>query len=245
MTRSHRYYTRFIPREEVGDAVTRWEFGAVDGSGTLQPLVAEPQVPEPEPPELQPVIAEAEHRALVQQARDEGHARGLAQGQEQTRLEWQQRMDDYVAGQGREAAGRLAHLAQALEASLAGMQQAMAQEVLELACDIARQVVRQEVAGNPQAVLPVVREALGMLVNEGRPATVRLNPGDWAALERPLREEFDTGRIQWLADAAVEPGDCLVESAGTVVDGSLDKRWRRAIAALGLASVWREGGHGD
>ncbi len=149
-------------------------------------------------------------------------------------------MDDYVAGQGREAAERLAQVAQSLQDSLAGLQQAMAREVLQLACDIARQVVRQEIGVNPQAMLPVVREALAMLVGEGRAATVRLNPADWAALQQPLREEFGAGGIQWLADAAVEPGDCLVESAGMVVDGTLDKRWRRAIAALGLTGGWRE-----
>ncbi|WP_287740233.1 FliH/SctL family protein [Diaphorobacter sp.] len=244
MTRSLRYYTRFIPREEVGD-VTRWEFGDVEFPPGSQPLAPEPPVLEPEAAPVEPGIDEALHQALVQQAREEGYAQGLAEGQEQTRLQWQQRMDDYVAGQGREGAERLARLAQALEESFTGMQQGMAQEVLQLACDIARQVVRQEVAGNSQAVLPVVREALGMLVSEARPATVRLNPGDWAALEQPLREEFPAGRIQWLADAAVEPGDCQVESGGMVVDGSLDKRWRRAIAALGLTAAWKDVDHGD
>ena len=45
--------------------------------------------------------------------------------------------------------------------------------------------------------------------------------------------------------AQVPLGDCLVESAGTVIDGSLDKRWRRAIAALerdcGMALFERRG----
>ena len=245
MPSSNRYYTRFIPREEVGN-VTRWEFGSVDGREALQMLAAEPEAIAPEPPpQPAPGIDEAEHEALLRQAREEGHARGLAEGREQERLQWQQRMDDYVAGQGREAAERLAQLAQAIESSFCGMQQAMAQEVLQLACDVARQVVRREVAGNPQAMLPVVREALAMLVAEGRPATVRLNPADWAVLEQPLREEFAAVRIQWLADAALEPGDCRVESAGMAVDGTLDKRWRRAIAALGLTEAWREGGHAD
>lgn len=236
-----RYYTRFIPSEEVGD-VTRWHFGAVDGSEPVLPATpAEPDAPLPAPG-----IGEAEHLALLEQAREEAFARGAEEGRAQAGLEWQQRMDDYVAGQGREAADRLAQLAGALESGLNDMQQRMAQEVLELACDIARQVVRQEVSGNPQALLPVVREALGMLVGEARPVTVRLNPQDWEALEQPLREEFAATKVHWLADAAVLPGDCLVESAGTVVDGSLDKRWRRAIAALGLASAWQQdGGHGD
>ncbi len=236
MTRANRHYARFIPREEVGD-VRHWDFGDVHGADALRPLVEQVDVHEPEP---LPAMDDAQHQARVQQAHDDGHARGLAEGREQARLEWQQRMDEYVAGQGREAAARLARLAQAMEDSLAGMQQAMAREVLQLACDIARQVVRQEVGANPQAMLPVVREALAMLVGEGRAAAVRLNPADWAALQQPLREEFGAGGIQWLVDAAVEPGDCLVESAGMVVDGTLDKRWRRAIAALGLTGGWRE-----
>ena len=84
-----------------------------------------------------------------------------------------------------------------------------------------------------------------MLAAESRPATVRLHPDDWAALEKPLREEFASPRIEWQADAAVQPGDCLVESAGMQIDGTLDKRWRRAIAALGLTAAWREDGHAD
>ena len=240
-----RYYTRFIPREEI-DNVTHWQFGAVDAPETV--AAAAIAVPAEEVAEELPIAAgvdEAEHQALVEQARQEGYARGLAEGQEQTAREWQQRMDDYVAGQGREAAERLAALAQAFETSLSGLQQKMAQDVLQLACDIARQVVRHEIAGNPRAMLPVVREALEMLVSEGRPATVRIHPADWAALEAPLRTEFGAARVQWVPDPTLTPGDCSVESAGAVVDGSLEKRWQRAIAALGLASVWAESGHGN
>lgn len=247
MPSSKRNYTRFIPREEVGD-VMRWEFGDVHDAGTLRPLIVAPKAlpAEPEPqPEPQPGMDEGRLRALLQQAHDEGHARGFAEGSEQAGQHWQQRMDDYAAGEGREAAGRLAQVAQSLEASLAGMQQTMAQEVLQLACDIARQVVRREVLGQPQAMLPVVREALTMLAAESRPATVRLHPSDWAALEKPLREEFASPRIDWQADAAMQPGDCLVESAGMLIDGTLDKRWRRAIAALGLTAAWNEGDHAD
>jgi len=242
MPSSSRYHSRFIPREEVGD-VTLWAFDDVHGAGSLRPLV-EPR-PQMLAPELPPVMDEAEQQALLQQAHDEGHARGLAEGREQARLASQQQLDEYIAGQGREAAARLARVAQALEDSLVGIQQSMAQELLQLACDIARQVVRREVAGNPQAMLPVVREALGMLAAESRPATVRLNPGDWAALEKPLREEFAAARIEWQADSAVQGGDCLVESAGMVIDGRLDKRWRRAIAGLGLTAAWREDADAD
>lgn len=225
-----RAYTRFIPSEEVG-TFTQWKFGAVDGSDLVEP--------EPEPvAELPAEPDPAEQQALLQQACDDAFAEGFAQGQAQTALEWQRRMDEYIAHQGREAAERLQGVAQALETSLAELQQQMAQQLLELACDIARQVVRQELAVNPNALLPVVKEAVTMLVVEGRPATVRLNPADMDAMAQPLREEVDAPGLQWVADGAVPAAGCLVESAGTVVDASLDRRWQRAIAALGLQSPW-------
>ena len=236
---SQRSYSRFIPSEEVGD-FTQWKFGAVDGSDPVEPEA------EPEVAPATPEVDEAAQQALVQQACDDAYAEGLAQGQAETALEWQRRMDDYIAHQGSDTAQRLRGVMQALDASLSDMQQQMAQQLLELACDIARQVVRQELSVNPNALQPVVREAVGMIVTEGRPAMVRLNPADMAALEQPLREEIDAPGVQWMPDAAVAPGDCLVESAGTVVDGSLDKRWQRAIAALGLQSPWNEEqGDGD
>lgn len=239
MTHSfNRHYSRFIPSEEVG-GVTPWQFGAVNESGLIPPPAVADSV-EPETPLPPPGIDESEHLALLDQARSQAHAEGVEQGRAQASLEWQQRMDDYVADQGREAAERLDRLAQSVDSGLDGMQQHMAQELLALACDLARQVVRRELVIDPQAVLPVVREALGSLIGEGRPATVRLNAEDWAQLEKPLREEFATAKVFWVVDANVQPGDCLVESAGTVVDGSLDKRWQRAVAALGLATAWQQ-----
>jgi len=246
-----RAYSRFIPREEVGD-VTQWKFGAVDGSGLVEPEPV-PELPAQEVDEELLAQQEADRLAAIQRASDDGYAEGLAHGREQTALEWQQRMDEYIAGQGREAAQRLQGVLQTLDANLIDMQQTMAQQLLELACDIARQVVRQELSVNPNALQPVVREAVGMLVAEGRPATVRLNPADMEAMAQPLREELGApgvkaSDVKWIADAAVAPGGCLVESAGTVVDGSLDKRWQRAIAALGLQTPWDDGekeGGGD
>lgn len=167
-TSKSRIYARFIPSEEVGD-VTQWQFGAVDGSDAV---VEEPVEEDPAALEM----AEAARQAELQQAREEAFAQGEAQGHAQATLEWQQRMDDYVAGQGQEAAQRLDALVRTLNASLGDLQQNMAQGVLELACEIARQVVRQELRSNPQALKPVVQEALGMLVTDGRPATVRLSP---------------------------------------------------------------------
>lgn len=235
---SHRHYSRFIPSEEVGE-VTQWQFGAMDDNGHLLPEAVPEQAPEPDP-EAQ----EAARQALMQQALEEAHAQGHAKGFEEATAQWQQRMDDYVSGQGREAAVRLADVAQALHTRLSEVEQHMAGELLQLACDIAREVVRKELSVNPKAVEPVVQEALGLLMAEGRSVTVRMHPADLAVVENSLREEFSNAEVRWVADAAVEAGGCMVESAAAFVDGSLGKRWQRAIATLGLESPWQEPQHG-
>ena len=247
-------YTRFIPREELGEA-TLVQFGAVDGSGFK--LLTPQEKPKPaavqaqdeaqlrEQQEAQAQQAQQvllEYQAQAQQDREEAvqeaQTHALEQGRAEAALEWQQRLDDYMASQGQDAAQRLEAVVQTLQAQLQAMQQHMAQDVLDLACDIARQVVRQELRSNPQAVVPVVREALEMLVADGRPATVRLNPQDHAMVSEALRPEMPEAKVQWIADAAVAPGGCLVDAAGAVVDASLEKRWQRALAPLGLASAW-------
>lgn len=224
-------YSRFIPREEVGD-VTQWLFGAVGDSVAPQDVA--------ETPELPHAIDQAALEAAVQEARDEAFAQGCAQGSEQATLEWQRKLDDYVAGQGAAAAQQLAEVAAAFEQGLVAMQQELAQGVLELAREIARHVVRRELQADPMALQPVIAEALGSLVADGRPVVVRLHPGDAQALGPALNSAFAATAIQWIADAAVAPGGCLIEQAGTVIDGQLEKRWQRALAPLGIEAPWRE-----
>lgn len=235
----NRLYARFIPSEEVGD-VTQWHFGAVDGTDAVV------EVPEAEAQvEVDVELEEAARQELLEQACAEAFAKGQEQGSAQAALQWQQRLDDYIAGQGLEAAQRLDALVQTLQAHSQDLQQNMAQEVLELSCEIARQVVRQELRCNPLVLKPVVQEALGMLVADGRPATVRLHPQDHALVADALAQQLAATSVQWVADASVPPGGCVAEQAGMVVDGTLEKRWQRAIAPLGLASVWEESAHDD
>jgi flagellar assembly protein FliH len=59
-------------------------------------------------------------------------------------------------------------------------------------------------------------------------------------LQEALETEFAGMALALVADASVKPGGCVVAASGTVVDGTLDTRWRRAVANLGLASPWEE-----
>ncbi len=221
-----RHASRFIPGEEI-DAVSQWSFGAVDTASLLAAAKLKSR---------QDASDLAREEALTQ----EGYRQGFAQGQAHATVEAQQKIHDHVKNQGAQAARQFAQLFACAQEQLANAQQVMAQGVLELACELARQVLRHELSVNPNVLQPVVREALGLLAAESKSAMVRLNPLDMEVLADVLQAEFAALSLTLVADPAVKPGGCLIASAGTVVDGSLATRWRRAVASLGLNLQWEE-----
>jgi flagellar assembly protein FliH len=150
-------------------------------------------------------------------------------------------MAEHIETQGKDAARNFAGIFSSAQEQLAQQEQAMSEGVLELACELARQVMRHELRTNPNILLPVIREALGLLAVDARAALVRLNPLDADVFEPVLRDEFPGIAITLLADSNVLRGGCLVEANGTVVDGTVQKRWARAVASLGLESAWETG----
>ena len=219
-----RNYLRFIPGEEVG-AVEQWSFDPVDTQAVL--LAAQAKVSE----------AAVDH-LKDESLKQEGYAEGFIQGQAQAALEAQRQITDYIANEGQKTARDFAELFVSAQAQMVDAEQVMARGVLDLACELARQVVRRELSLNTDALQPVLREALGLLAADTKSAVIRLNPLDLEVLEPVIRSEFAGLGLTLLPDQALSQGGCLVESAGTVVDGTLEKRWARAVATLGLESAW-------
>ena len=223
-----RNYSRFIPGEEIG-AVEQWDFGAVDTAGLLLAAQAKAQ---------DDAADRVQQETFFQDGHAQGYAEGFAQGQAQTQLEAQRQITEFIAQQGEEAAQNFVKLFATAQAQLDEAEQVMARGVLELACELARQVVRHELSVNPNVLQPVVREALGLLGAETKSAVIRLHPLDLEVLEEPTRAEFAGMALTLLPDATLSRGGCVVASAGSVVDGTLEKRWMRAVASLGLTSTW-------
>ena len=229
-----RQQSRFIASDDI-NAVVGWDFGPVDQVSVRFAAKVKAQ-------------EEAENQVHDEQVRQagfaDGFADGYAQGHAQATLEGQRQIAEFIEDQGQEAAQRYLKLFESAGAQLEESQQVMARGVLELACELARQVLRHELAGNPNALQPIIREALGVLAADCKAALVRINPLDMDVLEDVLRKEFSGLSLSFLADANVTRGGCLVEAAGTVVDGTMEKRWSRAVAKLGLESSW-EASHAD
>ncbi len=198
-----------------------------------------------------PVSAEAENRlkedvenAKVDAIRQSGFAKGFeegfAQGHAQATLEGQRQTAEYIRNEGQQAALRFASLFLAAQQQISQAEQNIAQGVLELACEVARQVVRRDLAVNPNAVLPVVRESLGLLLSEGKTTIVRMHPLDMEVLAEDLRREFADLSLNLVPDSNLSRGGCATECAGTVIDGTVQGRWQRVVASLGLDLTWED-----
>ena len=227
-------YSRFIPGEEI-ESVEQWRFGDVDSAALL--LAAKVRVAEE-------VAEQSKDDALTQQGYahgySQGYAEGFIQGQAQLRVETQRQISDFVALQGQEASQNFLALFANAQAQWGESEQVMAQGVLELACALARQVLRQELSVNPGVLKPVIREAMGLLGAETKSAVVRLSPEDFDVLEEPSRAEFAALSLTLVSDPTLTKGGCLIESAGTVIDGRVEKRWSQVVASLGLNQAWGE-----
>ncbi|MDO9160162.1 MAG: FliH/SctL family protein, partial [Burkholderiaceae bacterium] len=102
----------------------------------------------------------------------------------------------------------------------------------------ARQVVRRELNTAPQSLQPLVDEAIAALATDSQPVTVRLHPDDYAALEAGWIHLPESGAPRFVADESITPGGCLVQYKGNEVDATIEQRWAKAAANLGLSSAW-------
>lgn len=174
------------------------------------------QVPQP------PVDIEAELAGLRDAARAEGYAEGLAAG----RVE------------GEQACGRMKQLAESFSATLDNLDFRLADMVLELALDVARQVVAGELAARPERILDVVNLALKQMAETSREARLLLNPDD-AALVRPhLDQVLDKNRLRIVEDTRIVRGGCLIETTQGDLDATLPARWRQVVQVLGSNRNW-------
>jgi flagellar assembly protein FliH len=160
--------------------------------------------------------------AIRQRAADEGHQVGYAAGQ----------------AAAREEAVRLQRAVESLEQALTEIDQQVADELLALAVEIARQVVRREISAHPEAILGVVHEALEQLPHQH--ATIYLSPQDSSLVRSHLGDSLAHAGHRILEAPHLKPGDCLVEVGGSQIDAKVATRWRRVIESLGIESAWTE-----
>lgn len=223
--------SNIIPKERLS-AYQRWE---------LASLGEEPK-PKEDPAQAR-LEAEMQARQLAQmreEARQQGYAAGLEQGH----------AEGFEAGraEGFEAsrakveheAAVLREVANAFSAEVAQASATTADEMLDLALDLAKAMLKTALKVRPELVLPVVGEAIRYLPSLQQPALLVLNPEDAPIVRHHLEDELDKSGWRIAEDPNMERGGCRVETPSNQIDAAASVRWQRLAEALGKQTGWLE-----
>lgn len=223
-----------IPKEQLAN-VRRWQINAFDqpaeAPAKATPVVEQPPPPTPPPaPEIEWPTAEALAR-IEEEARSNGHQAGYQAGYE----EGLKAAEAASHAATRAQAERLETLTANFQAALAEIDQQVADQLLELATEIAGRLVCGALSVKTEILLPVIREAIATLPLHHGHITLRLNPHDAATIRPHYGEQFAQSGVQIAEDSEIAPGGCLVRAGSSEVDATVETRWKRVLDAIGAA----------
>jgi flagellar biosynthesis/type III secretory pathway protein FliH len=136
-----------------------------------------------------------------------------------------------------EAMQAVAHAVEILRLQAGRLAEQARADALEIGFRVARRVLEAELSTSPDALFSLVRSAL-QRAGDSRKISVRVHPQDAQALAPALAKGalgVAVATVELVQDAALSPGDCIVETDFGKVDGRLDTRLdelhRTAVAA--------------
>ncbi len=229
-------YTRFIPREEMGDFAA-WSpdafagdashgSGHVSGHGSRHGAA---QQREPEPVGT----TEAQWREQVAAARQAGYQDGYRDGLVA--------LDGFKQSYAAQLTAQVGHLLTSIDAEFLALEVQMADAVSGVAVQLARQVLRSELVAHPELVARVATEAVNAVLLSARHITVQIHPLDVPLVAQAAAELLQARGARLVPDAGIERGGCRVESDLGAVDARIGERWTQAASALGSTLPWAAG----
>lgn len=157
---------------------------------------------------------------IQEQARQEGLQQGIQEGREAGMREFVSRVQ------------MLEQIVQALDKPFAELDQAVEEQLTQLAMLVARQLIRRELKTDPEQVIGVVREALAALPVAARNVRLALNPEDAALVREALSVGADDQAIQIVDDPVQTRGGCKVVTENSQIDASVESRLNAVIAKV-------------
>jgi flagellar assembly protein FliH len=219
--------------KELQTAFQRWEMNSFGDNRAASRPSAGPGAPK---------LSIEEAAAIREEARAKGHAEGLAEGLAEGRAAGYAEGREEGLAQGRaEAAAEAAHLREMtgqLGSEIARADQIIASDVLDLALDLAKAMLKTALPARPELVVPIVSEAIRYLPSLQQPALLMLNPADAALVKAQMHDELDKAGWRIIEDAQIQRGGCRIDTASNQIDATLETRWQRLAEAFGKHSDW-------
>ena len=210
-----------VPKEQQ-TAYERWEMSSFADSSSSVGIS--------KPKKKESVASSEAVASIFESVRKEAYAKGMQEG--------------FAVGmaKAREAAHEdkqnFIRLTTAFSEALEKSDEQIADDVLSLALDIAKSMLKVKLDVDPATVLPVVMDAIHYLPYVQKPARILVHHDDAQMLREYLADEISSQ--QWLIqeDSNVERGGCLVETGANQIDATNAVRWKRISEALAQNNNW-------
>ncbi len=165
-------------------------------------------------------IQKQAHKEGFEQGKKEGFKYGHKEALEEGRKQLQQNIQS------------MEKLFHALETPFKQLDEQVERELITLAIAIVKQLVRREIKADPNQILGVVREAIGILPVSSRHVRLVLHPDD-AVVVREVYSTTET-ELGWVIveDPILARGGCRVLTDTSQIDASLESRLTSLIAPL-------------
>lgn len=176
-----------------------------------------PSLPTPE--EIEAIRQEAREKGYAvgyESGYETGHQQGLIAAREEVRVEVE----------------KLRQVLDFMSYPLAELDVSVEEELVHLATQIARQLVRRELKTAPGEIVAVVRESIGLLPVASQGIRVYLHPQD-AKLVKEVYD-LDNRSSAWciVEEPTLTRGGCKVISEKSRIDATVEKRLSTVIATV-------------
>lgn len=168
---------------------------------------------------------EDSNAGVQSEAEPAGFSDGYKQGMKSAELQMQQQLD------------QLSSMVNTLAAPVRCVSEEVAKEMLDLAIDIARSILKNELQLNPDLLVTFVKEAVERLPDSPERTQIAVNPQDLQLLNE-LNEQAETASntnaalldIEWMEDAGLARGKFIVSSGTSRIHGGIDEMLTRVCA---------------
>ncbi len=163
--------------------------------------------------------ARAQSEELKKIAEQQGYQQGIALAEDEA---------EEIRRQARDV---LAQAEQARKQTLDAMQQ----EIIDLAVEIAEKILTTQLTVDAEIVLQIAHETI-RLVRDREHITMYVNPAElqiYIDHQSELKEALSAqAELAIIADERIKPGGCLVDTDQGMVDATVDARWQEVLQAV-------------
>ena len=224
----------FIPKEQLG-GYQRWQIASFDRAATTQPV--ENEVATTASTTIGNAVAASESMLEIpfptaealEQVSETARAEGFRIGYDEGRAAAQAELEKFSE----EQIQNLGAIVSNLQVSITELDQNIADQLLDLALEVAAQVLRGSLAVQRDLLLPTIREAVAELPLHHGTISLHFNPDDANALRAALSEQLAHTGAHIVPDRNISPGGCRITAGNCEIDARIETRWKRVIEAIG------------